>query len=162
MKSEALLLPALFCSLAGAASAQAPTFTLLPGSSAAWDASVSCGTVVAGTTGAGAFRYTATDGVVNIGGDPSNGSGEVRISRSGTTIAGDTVGSDGRYRASIWNGGTSWTQLPGLGGSSGTSETGTYGVSGDGSVVVGLGWINAGTAHAFRWTQATGDRKSVV
>jgi probable HAF family extracellular repeat protein len=31
-----------------------------------------------------------------------------------------------------------------------------FGVSGDGSIVVGLGYLNPGRAHAFRWEQSTG------
>lgn len=49
-----------------------------------------------------------------------------------------------------------WTFLPGLGGSSGSSLSSAYDMSEDGSVVVGLGWITANRAHAFRWDSNTG------
>lgn len=49
-----------------------------------------------------------------------------------------------------------WTFLPGLGGLSGSSISTSYDISGDGSVVVGLGWITPSRAHAFRWDASTG------
>ncbi|MCC7012310.1 MAG: hypothetical protein IT454_07110 [Planctomycetes bacterium] len=49
-----------------------------------------------------------------------------------------------------------WTFLPTLGGVSGTSASSAYDLSEDGSVVVGLGWISANRAHAFRWDAQNG------
>jgi probable HAF family extracellular repeat protein len=46
----------------------------------------------------------------------------------------------------------------GLGPMPGSGLNGTYanGISGDGTTVVGYGWINANTTHAFRWTPTEG------
>jgi probable HAF family extracellular repeat protein len=46
----------------------------------------------------------------------------------------------------------------GLGPMPGVTPIGTYasGISGDGSTVVGYGWVNPHATHAFRWTQSEG------
>jgi len=49
-----------------------------------------------------------------------------------------------------------WTVLGGLAGQSGTSKSTAYDMSGDGQTIVGLAWVTAGEAHAFRWTSAGG------
>ena len=156
MKRNPSALPtlAVLAALAPLAGAQTPTFTVLGGTAS--DASTACGIVVVGGTGSTVFRWTPADGLVGIGGPGWNSAGNVDISRDGTSITATTTGGDGITRASVWAGGTSWTQLPGLGGVSGTSESSSYANNGDGSMVVGLAWINAGSAHAFTWTQATG------
>jgi probable HAF family extracellular repeat protein len=149
-----VLCASLVVALAPRSLAQAPTFTVLGGST--FSASTDCGIVVVGGSGSNVYRWTPADGLVLIGGPGFSNGGTVDISRDGTTIASTTVGPDNILRASIWNGGTSWTQLPGLGGSSGTSESSSYATNGDGSMVVGLAWISGSVAHAFSWTQATG------
>ena len=114
------------------------------------------GTVVVGVVEGTVFRWTKASGVVVIGG---NSNGNPSVSSDGTTIVGtmsDPV--SGQQTAAIWQSGTTWSSLGGIpGGSpSGSSLSSGWGVSGNGSVVVGLGWINAGTAHGFRWDQASG------
>jgi len=59
------------------------------------------------------------------------------------------------FRAARWVAGT-WTQGPGLGGLSGTSESSGLAISGDGSTITGLGWVSANEAHAFVWNQTNG------
>ena len=49
-----------------------------------------------------------------------------------------------------------WTFLGGLGGQSGTSLSSAYDMSADGQAIVGLGWITAQRAHAFRWDPVNG------
>ncbi len=114
------------------------------------------GSVVVGIGGTGVQRWTA--GVwTNIGGDNS---GSAAISRDGLTIAANALEAVTSYQtAAIWLGGTSWQTLGGLGSAAGTSQTSAYGISGDGSVVVGLGWICPtpfGCGRAFSWTQSAG------
>jgi probable HAF family extracellular repeat protein len=48
-----------------------------------------------------------------------------------------------------------WQILGGLASQSGSSRSTAYDMSRDGQTIVGLGWVSAGVAHAFRWT-ATG------
>ena len=150
----------VLCSVASAtvASAQTPLFVTLPTGSHVTDVATDAASgepVAVGTLSSGdAFRWTPSSGVVALG--PVASGSEVNCSYDGSVIAADTVGMDLVTRASLWSGGTSWTQLPGIGGTSGNVATVTDGVSGDGSAVVGLGWVSAGSAHGFRWTQALG------
>jgi uncharacterized membrane protein len=154
MKSTLIPSAFLLAALAPHSAAQTPTFTLV--GNIANGASNDCDTVVAGGSGPNVFRWTPADGLVSIGGPGSSSAGDVSLSRDGSTITATTIGGDGQGRASIWTGGTTWMQLPGLGGASGTQESSSFGVNGDGSLIVGLGWINAGTAHGFTWTAGTG------
>ncbi|MBK7875073.1 MAG: hypothetical protein IPJ77_04865 [Planctomycetes bacterium] len=80
----------------------------------------------------------------------------VKVSTDGQTVVADTVGLDGIKRASYWRQATGWVQLPGIGGTSGGSETSVYAVNADGTVITGLGWTASGSGHAFRWTASTG------
>ena len=131
--------------------------TLIPLGSSTQVTSISGdGSVIVGSIGGSVFRWTESTGTVILGG-VSNGNPSV--STDGSTIVGTAVDSlSGLETAAIWQGGTSWSNIGGIpGGSpSGSSLSSGWGVSGDGSVVVGLGWIDAGTAHGFRWEQSTG------
>src|SRR5688572_643065 len=46
----------------------------------------------------------------------------------------------------------------GLGQMPGAVQSGSYvnGISGDGSTVVGYGWVNGASTHAYRWTAVRG------
>jgi uncharacterized membrane protein len=109
--------------------------------------------------GSQAFRSTATRGVQNIGGHMN----EVYISRDGKTIVGSALDTQGNGNAAIWQGGTNWKLLGGPPGSvpQGSVLSSGYGVSGDGSVVVGQ--ANYPTIQqfgsqfrAFRWDAFNG------
>jgi probable HAF family extracellular repeat protein len=112
------------------------------------------GAVVAGGfSNAGAFYWMPTTGAVNIGGLTAT-----RVSRDGSTIVG--IAADGRgSQAAIWKPETQWRLLgsftPGAL-SCGASLSSASGTSGDGKVVVGLGWNGCNFAHAFRWDDASG------
>src|SRR5690606_25194896 len=41
-------------------------------------------------------------------------------------------------------------------GSSDGHSSSAWGFSGNGQIVVGLGWVNAGLAHAIKWSEETG------
>ena len=94
-------------------------------------------------------------GKISIGGVPAgNGvGGQASISNDGAFIGGVTFNADsGFHEASRYEVATqSWTPLGGLQGSSGSSISSGWGMSGDGLSIVGLGWINAGMAHATHW-----------
>ena len=49
-----------------------------------------------------------------------------------------------------------WTHLGGLVANSDASKSSAWGVSEDGTTIVGLGWINGGTGHAVKWTSENG------
>jgi len=79
------------------------------------------------------------------------------VSWDGTLIAGSAAGANGNTQAALYNvaSGT-WTTLGGIGGVSGTSESAGWNIAGNGTSLVGLGWINGGTAHAVQSTTAGG------
>jgi probable HAF family extracellular repeat protein len=128
------------------------------------------GSVVAGNT-AGAYepyRWTLATGLVNLGHGslPVIGrtAGAPGMSADGTRIASTIISDDSTVVSmGLWTLGQGWQQLvPPLppGGGSVDEELGSvWGMSGDGNTVVGLFWRPGGvggSAHAFRWTQATG------
>ena len=86
-------------------------------------------------TGNQAFRWTAAGGAETIGGHMDT----VSISRDGRTIVGAALDAQGIKNAAVWQGGTNWKLLGGVPG--GVPQelvlSVAYGVSGDGSVVVG-------------------------
>jgi probable HAF family extracellular repeat protein len=114
------------------------------------------GTVFVGSTPTDIFRWTETGGYQRLG--PIATVGQVAVSADGGTIVSTVRGTDGIQTASVWAGGTSWRSLGGFPDSpplDGSLSSG-YGVSGNGSVVVGLGWLPTGRGHAFRWEGSTG------
>jgi probable HAF family extracellular repeat protein len=113
------------------------------------------GSIVVGTSNTGgAFRWSEADGYVLIGG--TNSSGGLSISADGQTIVGSATDLDGFENAAIWLGGTSWQTLGGLGAACDAFLSSSWGVSGDGSTVVGLGYNGCSHARAFSWQQSTG------
>lgn len=108
------------------------------------------GAVASGQTPSQYFFWTQATGVVLIGsvGD----SGQPTISDDGLRISGTRVNPDtGLNEIAFFDRGTGvWTNLGGIGGQSGSSVSSGWGMSGDGLSVVGLGWVNAGSAHAIR------------
>jgi len=119
-------------------------------------------TVAGNTTSYGAFRWTASGGLVPLGMDatPSPG-GTPGISDDGTKVAATIASADTTYAAAgLWTLGTGWSQCMPPGPSDigivDRTQSDTYGLSGDGSTVVGLYWRPGLRAHAFRWTQAGG------
>jgi probable HAF family extracellular repeat protein len=129
--------------------AQDATFELLDPNTTIFDMSADA-TVLVGTDFTGPYCWTQAGGYVSIGGQ-----GTPRCSEDGMNICANIM--DGGYdQAANWLGGTSWNPLGGIGGTSGTSMSTAYDISGDGSKIVGLGWVDAGTAHAFQWDAVNG------
>jgi probable HAF family extracellular repeat protein len=129
----------------------AATFTLLPAGTTITDMTAD-GNMVVGQdmTNGGCFYWTQASGLVNIGGE-----GNPYCSEDGSQICANIT--DGGYtQAALWLGGTNWQPLGGIGGTSGSSMSTTYDISGDGTYIVGLGWVSAGTAHAFQWDSING------
>lgn len=102
------------------------------------------GSAVAGVDSQGAFLWTATGGYQGLGAIDGVG-----VSDNGAVVLGNMV-AGGQSVAGIWGGGV-WTSLGGIGGSSGSSTSTAYGISGTGNSAVGLAWVNAGKAAAFYW-----------
>lgn len=117
------------------------------------------GTAVAGYGGlsGGASLWKASTGVwLGLGDGVSN---SPRVSNGGAFVCDniDDIFNNNLETAARWNASTStWTALPGLGASSGSSLSSAYDISADGQTVVGLAWVTAGEAHAFKWTPSGG------
>ena len=123
------------------------------------------GSVVVGVWGneGPAWRWTAGTGVVDIG----SISQTVSVSRDGRTVVGTAKDSQGIGYAAVWQSGQQWVTLPPPPNSlpqDGKATVG-YGVSADGSVIVGLSYLNAEdpqtraktrSAQAFRYDARTG------
>jgi hypothetical protein len=113
------------------------------------------GSVAAGTSGAGYFRWARGAGSINIGGTPPGGGagGQAALSNDGRYISGtylnpaSALNEMSRYDHNTGQ----WTPLGGIGGISGTETSSGWGISGDGTSVVGLGWVSAGSANAIQW-----------
>jgi len=128
--------------------------TLGGSSSVAKDVSAD-GTVVVGTSRdvndrSRAFRWTALDGMQNLGtlSNYNYSSDASGVSADGSVVVGSSMGFGGQLRA------FRWTELGGmqdLGTLQGASWSSANDVSADGSVVVG----NSG-GRGFRWTEAGG------
>ncbi len=99
------------------------------------------------------YMWTAATGVTSIGGAWHGG--VASVSADGSRISGSAYGSDGLNYAGYYSVGTGqWTTLGGIGGNSDASASSSWNISGDGKTVVGLGWVNGGTAHATASTAA--------
>lgn len=101
------------------------------------------------------FHWTPSAGVTLIGGvAPGDGvGGSAAISEDGNFIGGNTRDANDLSQMSRYNRSTaSWQLLGGIGASSGGEGSSAWGLSGDGQVVVGLGWVSGGSANAIRWT----------
>lgn len=155
MKQLSRPLPVLLATLclAGSSAAQASFFTL-PHNGSFVQAVTPDGTWFAGGSvfGGANFRYSSATGFEPF---TAGSSGLPDIAVGGSPVAATLFDLNGVEFAGLWTPSGS-TLLPGLGGQSGNSVSSTYAASDDASVVVGLAWINAGKAHAFKWTQATG------
>ncbi len=115
--------------------------------------------MVVGADNAGHWYWTADTGLVPIGGAaPFAYGGQTGVSSDASVISGSFVNPDtGLGELGIYDLGTGlWTVLGSLGASSGDSAASAWGMSGDGNHIVGLGWINAGSAHAIQWTNGLG------
>jgi uncharacterized membrane protein len=138
----------------------APKLTILGPNTVPLDITADGATVVgilSDYVGAPSFKWTASGGVENLGGAGST----ISIAPNGSAIASNTFLEDGFQVASLFQSGTSWTQLPGLAGSCDGAEpvtkTVAFGVSNQGRSVVGLGFQgeHCGEPRAFRWDAAT-------
>lgn len=161
------LVPAVLTIAVSSASAQV-TLEFIDGilaTSVSYDGSV----IVGNTPGDyETARWTAATGVVPLGRATlpaiGVGAGTPNVSADGTRITGTILTDDGMFATQgIWTLGTGWQQCipPTLpdGGVLDNSYGSAWGLSGDGTTVVGLYWRPGqpgGSAHPSRWTQAAG------
>ncbi|ROI00443.1 T9SS type A sorting domain-containing protein [Chryseobacterium daecheongense] len=116
------------------------------------------GVVAIQTSGGIAYKWDVNGGLVQIGAITA-GSG---AGRSGISYDGRKISSTMTNQATAMNEislydipSSTWTNLGSLGSSSGGNTGSAWGISGNGNVVMGLGWISAGTAHAVKWQSGT-------
>jgi probable HAF family extracellular repeat protein len=117
------------------------------------------GSVAVGVTNGVAWRWTIDGGLQPL--TPANGrfTSTAAVSADGSTVVSSLVNPDSGYaEAARWTADTGWQYLGGLpeGGPLDGQLSSGWGVSGDGSVVVGLAWLANGRAEAFQWTAADG------
>ncbi|KIA89373.1 T9SS type A sorting domain-containing protein [Kaistella jeonii] len=122
---------------------------------------VSNNSVVSIMQGKDMYKWDTTSGLVNIGtlAVGTSLSGNICITNDGSKIAGSfTNPVNSLNEMSIYDvGSQTWQNLGSIAATgSGTDLSSSWGMSGDGSIIVGLGWINAGKAHAVKWDAANG------
>jgi uncharacterized membrane protein len=135
----------------------APEFIPLDGAGIPMDISTD-GSIVVGSLGDGYYRWTRDGGIEDIGG--MSAAGEISITPDGSMIVASAATDDGTAVPAIWLGGSDWQVLdwvPG-GGPCGETRATAYGLSGDGSTIVGGGYTGPGCAdfRAFKWTATNG------
>ncbi len=117
------------------------------------------GSVAAGDRPDGFFHWTPAGGVTFIGGNSASAGlghgGDADLSEDGTLLSGNSnpAGSETSEMSLYDIAAGTWTPLGSLGASSGVEASSSWGISGDGRSLVGLGWINGGTAHAIQWKE---------
>jgi len=102
----------------------------------------------------GGFYWRADTGTVPIGGNSVGG-----ISADGTTIIGNANDEMGVQNAAIWQGDQDWQLLGSFTPDAAPCDnllSSAYGVSGDGSEIVGLSRNGCVYAHGFHWDAGTG------
>jgi probable HAF family extracellular repeat protein len=114
------------------------------------------GSALVATDGSSIYVWTTGNPTFTLA--SSGGGWDCRVSNGGAYISSTrpdpVTGNDTPARLDVSTG--QWLFLGGLGGQSGTSIGSAYDINGDGQVVVGLGWISATNAHAFRWDPING------
>lgn len=104
--------------------------------------------------------WTESGGAVNIG-EPTSGdfiSGWTNVTADGKLISGTMTdpdtGRDQMARYDVTTG--TWRFMGGLSNNPAVELSSAWGMTSDGSAIVGLGWVSVGEAHATKWTEATG------
>jgi len=158
MKTLMICLTILF-TMAGPALAQQLEFVPFPETEIAIYDMTPDGSTLVGVNQTVAYDYeqliwTEAGGIEYIGGFCY--AGHINITDDGSMITGNARDLDGNAQAAIWQGGTDWQLLSGIGAVCDTTITTHYGTSGDASVLVGLGYDGCASAHPFRWDAGTG------
>ena len=114
------------------------------------------GSAVCGTANSGDFRWDATNGFTIVAAFPDQ-NGFVLTSTGGlygcATFANPSTNNQ---EAARWDTLGNLQFIGGLSSQSGSSLSSAYAMDDSGNVIVGLGWVSAGTAHAFKWTLGSG------
>lgn len=146
--------------------AQLPSFEMLinPTVSPTWSnyALSKNGKVMAANYGGRIYRWSADTPKFPSGGFTLLDQGaflssSIGISQDGSTIIASRTGPDGNVNPAIWSPATGWIDMghPGNGCVMDSQWGSGYGVSGDGSIAVGLAWYCPG-AEGFMWNRSGG------
>jgi len=160
--NRTLTLAALVCAsagLAGAAEQNFYTFASSNGGGSGVFGLSADGGAAAGVSDGRAYRWTPGGGTQYLTSQDYFNVFTAGISADGQTVVSSQQDEEGLFTAARWTQGSGWETLGGLPGQ--TSPDGQalsvgFGVSGDGSKVVGLGWHSNFRAEAAQWTQGTG------
>jgi probable HAF family extracellular repeat protein len=117
------------------------------------------GSVAVGVTDGVAWRWSIDGGFQALTPPSFQYTFTAAVSADGLTVVSSLVNPDSGYNeAARWTADTDWQFLGGLpeGGAIDSQLSTGWGVSGDGSIVVGLAWLSNGRAEAFQWTDADG------
>jgi probable HAF family extracellular repeat protein len=118
------------------------------------------GSVVVGVSNGRVFRWNPDQGLIYLSPQNVLHTFYASVSADGSTIVSTVADATGMFSAARWSEqGNGWQTLGGLPDQSlpdGAEISSGWGVSGDGSAVVGLGWHTNYRAEAFEWTEATG------
>ena len=158
----ACLAPALALVVVSAAFADGPTgsFKLL-GATALYPSDASSdGRTVAGYNVSQFWYWTASTGIVDIGGiaPSAGGAGSAGISNDGSRIGYTVINPQtGKTEGAFYDIGTAVTTRVGnFGFSCDLAATSCWGLSGDGKTMVGLGWHNLCAARAYTYSKSAG------
>lgn len=149
-------LPLLLACIAGTANAQ---LSVLPQSY--WASAVNNEGLVAGYL-AGAPTYmlwnpdfSTTEDIEGV--SPAGGAGgQAKFAADGQRLSGGAMGATASEMAYFDRNNGEWIALGGLGGVSDGNASSAWGISGDGTTVVGLAWMSAGGAHAVAYNGSEG------
>ncbi len=133
------------------------TFEFIPGALSADDMSPDGRYIVGSLIGGGTYLLDSVLDVMTVLPPPAYQA--VGVSDNGSAVVGNIIDpKTGDDLAAIWTSATNaWTSLGSFqSGSACPSRSSAYEISNDGTVVVGLAWINGCSAVGFRWTEATG------
>ena len=118
------------------------------------------GSVVAGYNTSGFWYWAADTGLVSIGGisPSSGGAGSAAVSDDGTRVGFTVINpASGKTEGAFYDIATATTtRIGSFGFSCDLAATSCWGMSGNGSVMVGLGWHNQCAARAYTYSQAGG------
>jgi probable HAF family extracellular repeat protein len=158
-----LLWVAAILTLAAGTAAAGNGFSVIAESSnggAAVQAISANGSVVVGVADGQVFRWGPDLGTAYISPPDYLHTFYASVSADGSTIVSTVADATGIFGAARWTDQRGvWQNLGGLPGQSspdGTQISTGWGVSGDGSTVVGLGWHTNYRAEGFQWAEATG------
>jgi probable HAF family extracellular repeat protein len=158
-----LLTAAAILSLAAGTAAAQSAFSVIAESSnggAAVQAISANGAVVVGVSNGRVFRWNPDQGLTYLSPQNVLHTFYASVSADGSTIVSSVADASGIFSAARWDEqGNDWQTLGGLPDQTspdGAEISSGWGISGDGSTVVGLGWHTNYKAEAFQWTEVTG------